>query len=55
MMEMENLFEKYSYDITVDGKLMGNFLEATVSDVISDTIEYREGDFAVNTEENKQD
>ena len=50
MMEMENLFEKYSYDITVDGKLMGNFLEATVSDVISDTIEYREGDFAVNTE-----
>ena len=48
-MAMVYPFKKYNYDVTIDGKAVGGFSEVSAPDVSSDPIEYREGNFAVNT------
>ena len=40
---------KYNYEVTIDGKTVGCFSEVSAPDICSDPIEYREGNFAVNT------
>ena len=48
-MAMVYPFKKYNYDVTIDGKAVGGFSEVSAPDISSDPIEYREGNFAVNT------
>lgn len=40
---------KYNYEVTIDGKTVGCFSEISAPDISSAPIEYREGNFAVNT------
>lgn len=42
-------FKKYNYKVTINGKEAGGFSEVSAPDISSDAIEYREGNFAVNT------
>lgn len=39
----------YKYKVMIDGRVVGEFSEVSAPDIYSDPIEYREGDFAVNT------
>lgn len=48
-MAMVYPFKKYNYEVTIDGKVVGGFSEVSAPDISSDAIEYREGNFAVNT------
>lgn len=48
-MAMVYPFKKYNYSVTIDGTEVGGFSEVSAPDVSSDPIEYREGNFAVNT------
>ena len=48
-MAMVYPFKKYNYEVTIDGKKVGGFSEVSAPDISSDPIEYREGNFAVNT------
>lgn len=48
-MAMVYPFKKYNYDVTIDGQSVGGFSEVSAPDISSDPIEYREGNFAVNT------
>ena len=41
-------FDSYSYEVTIDGKVVGGFTEVSAPDVSSGPIEYREGNYAVN-------
>lgn len=47
-MSMVYPLKKYSYEVTIDGKVVGGFSEVSAPDVSSDPIEYREGNYAVN-------
>lgn len=42
-------FKKYNYDLSIDGKSVGGFSEVSAPDVTIDPIEYREGNFKMNT------
>lgn len=42
-------FKKYNYDVTIDGASVGGFSEISAPDISADPIEYREGNFSVNT------
>lgn len=48
-MAMVYPFKKYNYTVMIDGKEVGGFSEVSAPDISSDPIEYREGNFAVNT------
>ncbi len=48
-MAMVYPFKKYNYEVTIDGNKVGGFSEVSAPDISSDPIEYREGNFAVNT------
>lgn len=48
-MAMVYPFKKYNYTVTINGKVVVGFSEVCAPDVSSDPIEYREGNFAVNT------
>lgn len=42
-------YKKYNYDVQIDGSSVGGFSEVSAPDITIDPIEYREGNFAVNT------
>lgn len=42
-------FKKYNYDVQVNGVSVGGFSEVSSSDMSVEPIEYREGNFSVNT------
>lgn len=42
-------FKKYNYDVQIDGKSVGGFSEVSAPDITIEPIEYREGNFSVNT------
>ncbi len=48
-MAMVYPYKKYNYDVSIDGASVGGFSEVSAPDISSDPIEYREGNFAVNT------
>ncbi len=48
-MAMVYPFKKYNYEVTIDGKVAGGFSEVSAFDISTDPIEYREGNFPVNT------
>jgi phage tail-like protein len=48
-MAMAYPFKKYNYEVRVDGKAVGSFSEVSLPDMTTEPIEYREGNFAVNT------
>lgn len=48
-MAMVYPYKKYNYNVTIDGKSVGGFSEVSAPDITIDPIEYREGNFAVNT------
>lgn len=48
-MAMVYPFKKYNYEVTIGGKSVGGFSEVSAPDISSDPIEYREGNFKVNT------
>ena len=48
-MAMVYPYKKYNYDVTIDGQSVGGFSEVSAPDISSDPIEYREGNFSVNT------
>lgn len=48
-MAMVYPFKKYNYEVTIEGKSVGGFSEVSAPDISSDPIEYREGNFKVNT------
>lgn len=48
-MAMVYPFKKYNYEVSIDGQSVGGFSEVSAPDITSDPIEYREGNFSVNT------
>lgn len=48
-MAMVYPFKKYNYNVSIEGLSVGGFSEVSAPDISSDPIEYREGNFAVNT------
>jgi len=48
-MAMVYPFKKYNYDLQIDGKAVGGFSEISAPAITIEPIEYREGNFAVNT------
>jgi len=48
-MAMVYPFKKYNYDLQIDGKSVGGFSEISAPAITIEPIEYREGNFAVNT------
>ncbi len=48
-MAMVYPYKKYNYEVTIDGKTVGGFSEVSAPDITADPIEYREGNFSVNT------
>ncbi|MDR1753574.1 MAG: phage tail protein [Eubacterium sp.] len=48
-MAMVYPFKKYNYEVLVDGAAVGGFSEVSAPDITIEPIEYREGNFAVNT------
>jgi phage tail-like protein len=48
-MAMVYPFKKYNYDLQIDGASVGGFSEISAPAITIEPIEYREGNFAVNT------
>lgn len=48
-MAMVYPFKKYNYEVSIEGISVGGFSEVSAPDISSDPIEYREGNFSVNT------
>lgn len=48
-MAMVYPFKKYNYDLQIDGSSVGGFSEISAPDITIEPIEYREGNFSVNT------
>jgi phage tail-like protein len=49
MAELVYPFKKYNYDVQVDGASVGGFSEVSAPAITIEPIEYREGNFSVNT------
>jgi len=48
-MAMVYPFKKYNYDLQIEGLSLGGFSEISAPDITIEPIEYREGNFSVNT------